>query len=110
MVPLSEDATQTVLYLAHYVMVCHRALAFRAISIVGVLLLPLTSSSMLGRKRCVAYALRELGGLDMNDAMSQLAQRAGRKPARAGAPPLRRPGGTSMRRQDSRCSSAETAA
>jgi ribosomal protein L37AE/L43A len=59
-------------------MACYRSFTFRAINVVDVLVLLLTSSSMLGRKRWVAYALKELGSLDVDDATRHLAQRAGR--------------------------------
>jgi WD40 repeat protein len=78
MIPLSEDDAHTVFFLAYYVMACHRVFAFRAIAVTDVLTMLLTSASMLGRKRWVAYALRELGTLDVDDATRHLAQRAGR--------------------------------
>jgi hypothetical protein len=78
MVPLSHGDAETVFYLSYFVMACVRAFAIRGVRIADILLQLLSSASILGLKRWVAYAMRELGALELDGASTHLAQRGAR--------------------------------
>ena len=76
MMPLSQTDAEIVFYMSYYVMACVRSSSLKSINVKDILLLLLTASSILGLKRWVAYALKELSTFELDDPSKHIAQRA----------------------------------
>ncbi|OHT08971.1 hypothetical protein TRFO_22306 [Tritrichomonas foetus] len=73
--PLSTDDAIDVFYMCYYVMACARTFPLRGVNISEILIMMLTVSSILGQKRWLAYALKELSSFDLDESAKHIAQR-----------------------------------
>ena len=75
MTPISREDALTVFYLAYYVMGCVRCSPMRSLPLTTILILLLTASSLLGFKRWISYALKELSSYDTSETSRHVIQR-----------------------------------